>query len=97
MTFFHLEGTDGNTKFAVNSHWWLYLAVAIPLTIAVGLAWFWMLKRKGYNQIRAPTIKVLDLEKGANPEPVLRSRPNHEPRPRDAWVQGLGDWKGVKR
>jgi hypothetical protein len=62
MVFFHIEGNDSNI-FAVNSYWWLYLAVTIPLTLAVGLAWYGMLKRGHYSKLRAQTSETLDLEK----------------------------------
>jgi hypothetical protein len=64
MVFFHIE-EDANsytTRFAINSYWWLYLAVTIPLTVVVGLAWYWMLNRKGYHKLKAPEIDTTDIE-----------------------------------
>jgi hypothetical protein len=62
MVFFHLEDRNGHTTFAVNSYWWLYLAVMIPLTIVVGLAWYRMLKQKGYGKLQAPAMDPIDVE-----------------------------------
>jgi hypothetical protein len=62
MVFFHLEDRNDHTAFAVNSYWWLYLAVTIPLTIIVGLAWYRMLKRKGYGKLQTPVMGPLDVE-----------------------------------
>ena len=61
MAFFHLEDRSSGTEFAVNSYWWLYLAVTIPLTIVVGLAWYQMLKRKGYGKQQTPAMGLLDV------------------------------------
>lgn len=61
MVFFHVEDGNGHATFAVNSHWWLYLAVTIPLTIVVGLAWYQMLKRKGYSKAQTPAMDTLDV------------------------------------
>jgi hypothetical protein len=66
MVFFHLEDGSGHTAFAVNSYWWLYLAVTIPLTIIVGLAWYQMLKRKGYGKPRTPAMDTLGVEMNAS-------------------------------
>lgn len=62
MTFFHLEDRSNRTTFAVNSYWWLYLAVTIPLTIVVGLAWYQMLKRKGYGKLHTLAMDSLGVE-----------------------------------
>jgi hypothetical protein len=62
MVFFHLEDGSGHTTFAVNSFWWLYLVVTIPLTIVVGLAWYQMLKRKGYGKLQTLVMDSLGVE-----------------------------------
>lgn len=62
MVFFHLEDGSGHTTFAVNSFWWLYLVVTIPLTIVVGFAWYQMLKRKGYGKLQARAMDSLGVE-----------------------------------
>jgi hypothetical protein len=67
MVFFHLEDRNDYKKFAVNSYWWLYLAVTIPLTILVRLAWYWMLKWKGYGKLQTPAMDTLDVEMNSSP------------------------------
>jgi hypothetical protein len=66
MVFFHMEDRDGFTKFTVNSYWWLYVAVTIPLTVVVGLTWYWMLKRQGYDKLQKLAMKTLDVEMNSN-------------------------------
>ena len=68
MVFFHIEGDTNSytTRFAVNSYWWLYLAVTIPLTVVVGVAWYWMLNRKGYHKLQAPEMDTADIEMNPN-------------------------------
>jgi hypothetical protein len=63
MVFFHIEDNNGRTTFAVNSYWWLYLAVTIPTTFIVGVLWYWMLGRKRYTKLRIRTDEALELEK----------------------------------
>ena len=98
MAFFHLEGNDGDTKFAVNSHWWLYLAVTIPLTLGVVVAWYAMVKRRPYIKMRNPTSQILDPEKYSGCKPVPGpSNSNSQPistHGLEPWVRGPTDWKG---
>jgi hypothetical protein len=67
MVFFHIVDQDGHTAFAVNSYWWLYLAVTIPLTATVAGLWYWMLKRKGSTKLRMQKPESLDLENKLGP------------------------------
>lgn len=68
MVFFHIVDQNGHTAFAVNSYWWLYLAVTIPLTVTVGALWYWMLKRKDYTKLRTQTPESVDVGKEDGPE-----------------------------
>jgi uncharacterized membrane protein len=67
MVFFHLEDRNDYTTFAVNPYWWLYLAVTIPLTILVGLAWYWMLKWKDYRKLQTLAMNTVDVEMHSSP------------------------------
>jgi hypothetical protein len=62
MPFFIAEPGSSGGGFIVNRLWWLYIAVTIPLTCFVVLAWiFWLkylemplFKREAFNPKEPP-------------------------------------------
>ncbi|KAL8745835.1 MAG: hypothetical protein Q9190_002064 [Brigantiaea leucoxantha] len=55
MVFFTVSSTGAETRFSVNSKWWIYLSATIPLTmvtVAVWLGWVkWKIwKRKQFEE-----------------------------------------------
>jgi hypothetical protein len=60
--FLPLRGQERPYNICRQFYWWLYLAVTIPLTIVVGLAWCRMLKRKGYGKLQTLAMDTIDVE-----------------------------------
>ena len=48
MSFFNINQSNGKSSLVVDSHWWIYPAVTIPLTLIVCGVWLCWLKWKGY-------------------------------------------------
>ena len=58
MVFFRV-GEDSQAQFSVDPHWWLYMAVTIPLTALVLAAWAGWLRRRVKGYVRTdPELPV---------------------------------------
>ena len=61
MAFFHV--TDGpEPRLTVNEHWWLYIAVTVPLTVLVLAVWLGWMRWKRLGMPKDAELEVLGDE-----------------------------------
>lgn len=63
MGFFNTQPRDdGSAQFTISGNWWWYIAISVPVTIAL---WLYMVGYRYYNRHRSGVTVIPDVRRGS--------------------------------